>query len=161
MRGWLCVTSIVIFITFATRSASCQKDNICQKLLTSFFFNPKGTWVMTKNRKLRLKMSHSKHCLTANFRFFKNPPKVTISGIFNELLSNQNVNVAHFARNVKWDFFCDVQPPCMPLLGAENCLLLDQPPKTCFVTFVECVVTNKLWRKLAFDGLSLVYSRPW
>ena len=104
MRGWLCVTSIVIFITFATRSASCQKDNICQKLLTSFFFNPKGTWVMTKNRKLRLKMSHSKHCLTANFRFFKNPPKVTIFGIFNELLSNQNVNVAHFARNVEWDF---------------------------------------------------------
>ena len=127
MRGWLCVTSIVIFITFATRSASCQKDNICQKLLTSFFFNPKGTWVMTKNRKLRLKMSHSKHCLTANFRFFKNPPKVTIFGIFNELLSNQNVNVAHFARNVKWDFFCDVQPPYMPASFRSRKLPLTWP----------------------------------
>ena len=33
-------------------------------------------------------------------------------GIFNELLSTQNVNVACFARNVEWDFFCDFQTPC-------------------------------------------------
>ena len=31
---------------------------------------------------------------------FKNSPKWTIFGIFNELLSTQNVNVARFARNV-------------------------------------------------------------
>ena len=33
-------------------------------------------------------------------------------GIFNELLSTQNVNVARFARNVEWDFFCDFQTLC-------------------------------------------------
>ena len=32
---------------------------------------------------------------------FKNSPKWTIFGIFNELLSTQNVNVARFARNVE------------------------------------------------------------
>ena len=47
--------------------------------------------------------------LTANFRFFKNSPKWTIFGLFNELLSTQNVNVA---RNVECDFFCDFQTLC-------------------------------------------------
>ena len=37
---------------------------------------------------------------------FKNSPKWTIFG-----LSTQNVNVARFARNVEWDFFCDFQTP--------------------------------------------------
>ena len=32
-------------------------------------------------------------------------------GIFYELLSTENVNVARFARNVEWDFFCDFQTP--------------------------------------------------
>ena len=27
-------------------------------------------------------------------------------------MSTQNVNVARFARNVEWDFFCDFQTPC-------------------------------------------------
>ena len=40
---------------------------------------------------------------------FKNSPKWTMFGIFNSLLSTQNVNVARFARNVEWDFFCDFQ----------------------------------------------------
>ena len=31
---------------------------------------------------------------------------------FNELLSTQNVNVARFALNVEWNFFCDFQTPC-------------------------------------------------
>ena len=35
---------------------------------------------------------------------YKNSPKLTILGFFNELLSTQNVNVARFARNVEWDF---------------------------------------------------------
>ena len=35
----------------------------------------------------------------------KNLPKWTIFGIFIQLLSTQNVNVAHFARNVKWNTF--------------------------------------------------------
>ena len=32
---------------------------------------------------------------------------------FGSFLSNQNVNVARFARNVEWDFFCDFQTPCV------------------------------------------------
>ena len=54
-------------------------------------------------------------CLVTLFdrklQVFKNSPKWTIFGIFNELLSTQNVNVARFARNVEWDFFCDFQTP--------------------------------------------------
>ena len=38
---------------------------------------------------------------------FKNSPKWTIFGIFNQLLSTQNVNVSRFALIVEWDFFCD------------------------------------------------------
>ena len=46
-------------------------------------------------------------------QIFKNSPKWTIFGIFNELLSNQNVNVARFARNVEWDLFYDFQTLCV------------------------------------------------
>ena len=45
------------------------------------------------------------NCLVTLFdrklQVFKNSPKWTISGIFIELLSTQNVNVARFARNVE------------------------------------------------------------
>ena len=55
-------------------------------------------------------------CLVTLFdrklQVFKNSPKWTIFGLFNELLSTQNVNVARFARNVEWDFFCDFRTPC-------------------------------------------------
>ena len=55
-------------------------------------------------------------CLVTLFdrklQVFKNSPKWIIFGIFNQLLSTQNVNVARFARNVEWDFFCDFQTPC-------------------------------------------------
>ena len=37
-------------------------------------------------------------------QFFKNLPKLTIFGIFKYILVSRNVNVARFARNVKWDF---------------------------------------------------------
>ena len=36
-----------------------------------------------------------------NLRVFKKSPKWAIFGIFNLLLSTQNVNVARFARNVE------------------------------------------------------------
>ena len=64
--------------------------------------------------------------LTANFRFFKNSPKWTIFGLFNELLSTQNVNVARFARNVEWDFSFDFQTPCIFLI----IILGSHPPKS-------------------------------
>ena len=45
---------------------------------------------------------------------FKNSPTLTIFGIFNELLSTQNVNVACFARNDECDFLSDFQTLCSP-----------------------------------------------
>ena len=38
---------------------------------------------------------------------FQKLAKLAIFGIFNELLSTQNGNVARFARNVEWDIFWD------------------------------------------------------
>ena len=40
---------------------------------------------------------------------FQKLVNLTIFGIFNELLSTQNVNVARFARNIEYDFFSDFQ----------------------------------------------------
>ena len=37
--------------------------------------------------------------------------KMIILGIFNQLLSTKNVNVARLAHNVEGDFFCDFQTP--------------------------------------------------
>ena len=48
-------------------------------------------------------------------RIFKKSPKWTIFGIFNELLSTQNGNVARFARNVECDFLCGFQPLCLSM----------------------------------------------
>ncbi len=44
---------------------------------------------------------------------------------FNELLSTQKVNVARFARNVEWDYFCDFQT--LWLLSHETFLSHFQP----------------------------------
>ena len=46
--------------------------------------------------------------MTVSFSFQK-IAKLTILGFFKELLSTQNVQVARFARNVEWDFFCYFQ----------------------------------------------------
>ena len=40
---------------------------------------------------------------------FKKSPNCLKIGIFDELLPTQNENVARFARNFEWDFFCDFQ----------------------------------------------------
>ena len=65
-------------------------------------------------------------CLVAlfdrKFQCFKNSPKWTNFGIFNELLSRQNVNVARFARNAKCGFFYDFQTLCNQKI---QCWLLD------------------------------------
>ena len=63
---------------------------------------------------------------------FQKPSKWTILGIFNQLLSTQNVNVARFAHNVEWDFFCDFQTS-----------------KKCWVIhfgFVYFLSTNRCWK---------------
>ena len=48
-------------------------------------------------------------CLVTLFDLFDR--KLTFFGIFNRLLSTQNVNVARSARNVEWDFFCNFKTP--------------------------------------------------
>ena len=45
-------------------------------------------------------------------RIFQKSPKLTIFGIFNQLLSTQNVNVARFARKVECDFLGNFQTLC-------------------------------------------------
>ena len=60
-------------------------------------------------------------CLVTLFdrklQVFKNLPKLTIFGIFSELLSTQNVNIARFARNVEWDILYDFQTLCLFSIG--------------------------------------------
>ena len=60
-------------------------------------------------------------CLVTLFdlqvQVFKNSPKLTILGIFHELLSTHDVNVARFARNVECDFLGDFQT----LWSSKNC----------------------------------------
>ena len=73
-----------------------------------------------------LKMSHlNSWILTFPANFC--PIKINLSGntvwpqnspewiIFNLFLSTQIVNVARFARNLEWYFFCDFQTPCWQL----------------------------------------------
>ena len=43
---------------------------------------------------------------------FQKLAKIDYFGLLNKLLSAQNVNVARFARNVEWDFFCDFHTLC-------------------------------------------------
>ena len=51
---------------------------------------------------------------------FKNSPKLTIFGIFKELLSTQTLNLARFVRNIDLDFFCNFQTPCHCSLFLER-----------------------------------------
>ena len=48
-----------------------------------------------------LKMTYLVTLFDRKLQAFKNSPKLTFFGIFCELLSTQNVNVAHFARNAE------------------------------------------------------------
>ena len=61
---------------------------------------------MAKNLQKSLNFNFS---FIPSFRFSKTRQNWTIFGIFNELLFTQNVNIAHFARNVELDFFFDFQ----------------------------------------------------
>ena len=42
---------------------------------------------------------------------FQKTRQIGLFGIFKELLSPHNVNVARFARVIEWDFLCDFQTP--------------------------------------------------
>ena len=48
---------------------------------------------------------------------FQKVAKMEHFGIFNQLLSTQNVNVARFARNVERDFFWDFQTQIRKVFG--------------------------------------------
>ena len=51
------------------------------------------------------------YCLTTSFMLSK-LDKLTIFGILKWTFVHSNENVAHFARSVEWDFFCDFQTQC-------------------------------------------------
>ena len=61
-----------------------------------------------------LSFTDCSYCLkiTKNVAGFQKLAKLTIFGIFNELLSTKYVKVARFARNVECDFFRDFQTLC-------------------------------------------------
>ena len=105
------------------------------------FFQSRSKRDLTKNRKLRLRHRQRENVMIELWKaeLFDIWIKVQLSQLSGSMPQIPSVRFS-----------------VMPLLPAENWLLLDQPPKTCFVTFVECMVTNKLWRKLAFDGLSFI-----
>ena len=48
---------------------------------------------------------------------FQKSAKIDFYGIFNEILSTQNVNVARSARNVEWDILYDFQTLCLFSIG--------------------------------------------
>ena len=63
-------------------------------------------WILAFSTDFRtIKIDLSGNTIWPQLQVFKNLPKLTILGIFNELLSMQNLNVARFARNVEWDFW--------------------------------------------------------
>ena len=114
------------FIKYTNLHQKCKRD------LNKIFSH------QIKNRKVSSKLSKLfENCLKCRiliFQFWHLPPifvllkltylvtlfdrklQVTIFGIFNKVFSTQNVNVASFARNVEWDFFCDFQTLCSLLL---------------------------------------------
>ena len=70
--------------------------------------------------------------------------------IFNELLSTQNVNLARFARNFKWDFlsnFCTVSEPIVCLYGALDATrqLWVWPPKCVKWDTQSLSLWNEFW----------------
>ena len=63
--------------------------------------------------------------------------------IFYQLLSTQNVNVARFARNVEWYFFCDFQTPCVCRILY---MLFQRCCSLCFFTLsCKAQESNKSW----------------
>ena len=90
--------------TFLSSKSHCLKitENVAFEFLTIWHFPP--IFVL-------LKLTCLVTLFDRKLQVFKNSPKWTILGIFNKLLSTQNVNVARFARNIEWDFFCDFQTP--------------------------------------------------
>ena len=79
--------------------------------MKNFLIWPKMT-LKIASKKLKSEFWHFPPIFVPKLQVFKKPAKLTIFGIIYALLSNQNVNVARFARNVEWDFFCDFQTLC-------------------------------------------------
>ena len=69
---------------------------------------------------------------------FKNSPKWTFFGIFNKLLSTQNVNVARFARIVEWDFLSDFQTPWNEGPNFPELFMTQISEMRCFKAHVDC-----------------------
>ena len=129
---------------------------LCLKITTNVAFS--------KNRQIRpifvlLKLTCLVTLFDRKFQVFKKSPKLTIFGIFNELLSTQNVNVARFARNVEWDFFGNFQILCASGVIVER----KSNSKSCFLCLFSHTVHSKThWSKITFlSGKQIKKSKNW
>ena len=79
--------------------------------------------------------------------------KLVIFGIFNNLLSTQNVNVARSARIIECDFFCDFQTLCkVDLIAGAECEYLRFGFKRLLdIKSVDIIRSNRKCFKRCFD----------
>ena len=90
-----CVSSYSFSSLKRRHSAQCLK--ITQNVAFQFWHFSTNFWP--------IKTDMSGNSVWPKASDFQKLVKLTIFGIFDDLLSTQNVNVARFARNVEWDFF--------------------------------------------------------
>ena len=104
-------------------------------------------------------------CLVTLFdrklQIFKNSSKQTIFGIFNWLLSTQNVNVARYARNVEWDFFYSFQTPWMMVFQYDQCHFSSKYYEKIFLTHHFGINVGKVDRFLANNRVILSKQNSW
>ena len=115
---------------------TCRKSTVFFQSSSSSNFCPSSFAVCSRAQCLKITQNVS-------FEFFH-------FGIFNELLATQIVNVARFARNVEWDFFCDFQTLCLIHV------LLTWSKVWCRFFFVAAFIFKKLM--LWNDFLLCIYS---
>ena len=81
--------------------------------------------------------------MTTSFSF----SKTRQNGIFNQLLSTQNVKVARFARNAEWDFFCENVPDefAFKLIVFIWTLSKVTPVANGYPLEFVCLSSNRMW----------------
>ena len=138
VKNSACCTIVPVYYDLRVNSSTKWKTKFHWNIVSHEFYGRLNSTKFVENvRKMYFPQTHKSHCLKItqeshlNFHFppifvllkltclvtlfdcklqvFKNSPKLTIFGIFDELLSTQNVNVARFARNVECDFLSDFQ----------------------------------------------------
>ena len=89
------VTTLVTSSTTRFYGHEASRSLVCLVMRCKARWPKMIVWVVVNIKGLRV----TSRCPAPTV--FENPAKLTVFGIFNELLSIQNVNVARFARNVE------------------------------------------------------------